>query len=37
MRGKKAYAVLSARDPRPFLAELGLAAGEISARAKGSR
>jgi predicted ATP-grasp superfamily ATP-dependent carboligase len=37
MRGKKAYAVLSSRDPRPFLAEMGMAAGEMLSRAKGSR
>jgi D-aspartate ligase len=37
MRGKKAYAVLSARDPRPFLAEVGMAAGEIFSRAPRSR
>ena len=37
MGGKKAYAVLSARDPRPFLAEVGLAASEVFSRAKGAR
>lgn len=37
MRGKKAYAVLSSRDPRPFLAEVRMAAGEIVSRAKGAR
>jgi D-aspartate ligase len=32
MRGRKAYAVLSWRDPLPFLAEMGMAAREVVSR-----